>query len=129
MREGTDVSLISFAYTVGTALEAADKLAEQGISAEVIDLRSIRPLDKQAIIDTVKKTNRAVVIEQGWATCGVTAELSAVIMEEAFDWLDAPVMRIAGADVPMPYAANLEQLATVQPDDIVQAARAVCYRD
>ncbi len=129
MREGTDVSLISFAYTVGTALKAADILAEQGISAEVIDLRSIRPLDKQAIIDTVKKTNRAVVIEQGWATCGVTAELSAVIMEEAFDWLDAPVMRIAGADVPMPYAANLEQLAIVQPDDIVQAARAVCYRD
>jgi len=129
VREGTDVSLISFAYTVGTALEAADRLAEQGVSAEVIDLRTIRPLDKQAIIDTVKKTNRAVVIEQGWATCGVTAELSAVIMEEAFDWLDAPVMRIAGADVPMPYAANLEQLAIVQPEDIIQAAMAVCYRD
>jgi pyruvate dehydrogenase E1 component beta subunit len=129
VREGTDVSLITFAFTVGTALQAAEILAEQGISAEVIDLRTLRPLDKQAIIDTVKKTNRAVVIEQGWATCGVTAELSALIMEEAFDWLDAPVMRIAGADVPMPYAANLEQLAIVQPDDIVQAARAVCYRD
>jgi len=129
VREGTDVSLISFAYTVGTALQAAETLAEQGISAEVIDLRTIRPLDKQAIIDTVKKTNRAVVIEQGWATCGVTAELSAIIMEEAFDWLDAPVMRIAGADVPMPYAANLEQLAIVQPEHIVEAARAVCYRD
>jgi len=129
VREGTDVSLISFAYTVGTALEAAEELAKQGISAEVIDLRSIRPLDKQAIIETVKKTNRVVVIEQGWATCGVTAELSAVIMEEAFDWLDAPVIRIAGADVPMPYAANLEQLAIVQPEDIVQAALTVCYRD
>jgi len=129
VREGKDVSLISFAYTVGTALEAAEELAKQGISAEVIDLRSIRPLDKQAIIDTVKKTNRAVVIEQGWATCGVTAELSAVIMEDAFDWLDAPVMRIAGADIPMPYAANLEKLAIVQPEDIVRAALAVCYRD
>ena len=129
VREGTDVSLISFAFTVGNALEAADELAKQGISAEVIDLRTIRPLDTQAVIDTVKKTNRAVVIEQGWATCGVTAELSALIMEEVFDWLDAPVMRIAGADVPMPYAANLEQLANVQTDDIVRAALSVCYRD
>jgi pyruvate dehydrogenase E1 component beta subunit len=129
VREGTDVTLVSFAYTVGTALEAAEQLAGQGISAEVIDLRTIRPLDKQTIIESVKKTNRAVVIEQGWATCGITAELSAVIMEEAFDWLDAPVTRIAGADVPMPYAANLEQLAIVQPEDIIQAAMAVCYRD
>jgi pyruvate dehydrogenase E1 component beta subunit len=129
LREGTDVSLISFAYTVGTALEAADQLAQEGISAEVIDLRTIRPLDTQAIIDTVKKTNRAVVVEQGWATCGVTAELSALIMEEAFDWLDAPVKRIAGADIPMPYAANLEQLATVQVADIVRAAKDVCYRE
>ena len=111
------------------ALEAADALAEQGISAEVIDLRTIRPLDKETIIKSVQKTNRAVVIEQGWTSYGVTAEISAILMEDAFDWLDAPIMRLGGADVPMPYAANLEQLAIVHADDVVSAAKTVCYVD
>ena len=128
-REGTDVTLISFSATVGTALQAAETLAGEGISAEVIDLRTIRPLDTETLVKSVQKTNRAVVIEQGWATFGVTAELSAVLMEQAFDYLDAPIARVAGKDVPMPYAANLEALASVQPSDIVNAAKAVTYRD
>lgn len=128
-REGTDVTLISFSATVGTALQAAETLAGEGISAEVIDLRTIRPLDTETLVNSIQKTNRAVVIEQGWATYGVTAELSAVLMEQAFDYLDAPIARVAGKDVPMPYAANLEALASVQPADIVEAAKAVTYRD
>ena len=129
VREGTDVTLIAFSYTMIAALEAADALAEQGISAEVVDLRTIRPLDKDTIVKSVQKTNRAVVVEQGWTMYGVTAEVSAVLMEEAFDWLDAPITRLGGADVPMPYAANLEQLAIVHADDVVKAAKAVCYKD
>jgi len=128
-REGTDVTLISFSATVGTALQAAESLAGVGISAEVIDLRTIRPLDTKTLVNSIEKTNRAVVIEQGWATFGVTAELSAVLMEQAFDYLDAPIVRVAGKEVPMPYAANLEALASVQPADIVEAAKAVTYRD
>ncbi|MEN3950604.1 pyruvate dehydrogenase complex E1 component subunit beta [Iodidimonas sp. SYSU 1G8] len=128
VREGKDVTLISFSYTMLATLDAADKLAEQGIDAEVIDLRTIRPLDTETIIESVKKTNRAVVIEQGWTAYGVTAEISALLMEQAFDWLDAPVLRLGGADVPMPYAANLEKLAIVQPDDVVKAAKTVCYK-
>ncbi len=129
VREGTDVTIIAFSYTMLAALEAADALAEEGISAEVVDLRTIRPLDTETIVNSVKKTNRAVVVEQGWTAYGVTAEISAVLMEQAFDWLDAPIARLGGADVPMPYAANLEQLAIVQPDDVVKAAKAVCYKD
>jgi pyruvate dehydrogenase E1 component beta subunit len=128
VRPGRDVTLISFSFTVGTALEAAKVLADEGIDAEVIDLRSLRPLDSASLVEAVRRTNRAVVIEQGWATCGVSAEISALLMEQAFDYLDAPVVRVAGADVPMPYAANLEKLANVQPEAIVEAARAVCYQ-
>ncbi|WP_321391113.1 pyruvate dehydrogenase complex E1 component subunit beta [Emcibacter sp.] len=128
-RAGTDVTLVSYSIGVRTSLEAADKLAEQGISAEVIDLRTIRPLDMETVIKSVQKTNRVVCVEEGWATCGVSAELSARIMEEAFDYLDAPVMRCANEDVPMPYAANLEKLALVNADKVVKAAKAVCYQD
>jgi len=128
VRPGRDVTLISFSFTVGTALEAADVLAGEGIDAEVIDLRSLRPLDITSLIAAVQRTNRAVVIEQGWATCGISAEISALLMEQAFDYLDAPVIRVAGAEAPMPYAANLEKLANVQPEAIVEAARAVCYK-
>jgi pyruvate dehydrogenase E1 component beta subunit len=129
VREGKDVTLISFSYTMIATLDAADMLAEQGIEAEVIDLRTIRPLDMDTLIQSVKKTNRAVVIEQGWVAFGVTAEVSSMLMEQAFDWLDAPVLRLGGEDVPMPYAANLEQLAIVQPEDVVKAAKTVCYKD
>jgi pyruvate dehydrogenase E1 component beta subunit len=113
---------------VGKALEAAEALATDGIDAEVIDLRTLRPLDTDTIVDSVKKTNRLVNVEEGWAQSGIGAELAAVAMEHAFDWLDAPVARVSGKDVPMPYAANLERLALPQVDDIVEAAKAACYR-
>ena len=129
VRAGSDVTLVGYSITVGKALEAAEKLAEEGISAEVIDLRSIRPLDSATIVRSVQKTNRCVTVEEAWPTCGIGAELSARIMEEAFDWLDAPVKRVSGVDVPMPYAANLEKLALPQADDIVAAAKAVCYSE
>jgi len=128
VREGSDVTLVSYTIGVKTALEAADKLAEQGISAEVIDLRTIRPLDMDTIVASVQKTNRVVVVEEGWSNCGVSAEISARLMEQAFDYLDAPVMRCANADVPMPYAANLEALALVNDDQVVEAAKQVCYQ-
>ena len=128
-RKGDDVTLISYSIGMKVALEAADRLEEDGISAEVVDLRTIRPMDIDTVIKSVKKTNRAVCVDEGWATCGVTAELSARLMEEAFDYLDAPVMRCTDADVPMPYAANLEKLALVSVDSVVKAAKAVCYRD
>ena len=128
-RAGDDVTITAFTIMVGKALEAADKLAEIGISAEVINLRSLRPLDTETIITSVQKTNRCVSTEEGWPFAGIGAEISAQIMESAFDWLDAPVARVTGEDVPMPYAANLEKLALPQVDDIVAAAKAVCYRD
>ena len=128
-REGTDVTLVSYSIGVRECLAAAEKLAEEGISAEVIDLRTIRPLDMETVLASVRKTNRVVCVEEGWSTCGVTAELSARIMEEAFDYLDAPVARCANEDVPMPYAANLEKLALVNADKVVKAAKAVCYKD
>lgn len=127
-REGTDVTITAFTIMVGKALEAAEILAEQGISAEVINLRSLRPLDTETIINSVKKTNRCVSCEEGFPFSGIGAEISAQIMENAFDWLDAPVARITGVDVPMPYAANLEKLALPQVDHIVEAAKAACYR-
>ena len=127
-RPGKDVTITAFSIMVGKALEAAEKLAEEGIDAEVIDLRSLRPLDTEAIIASVKKTNRLVTCEEGWGYAGIGSEVSAVVMEQAFDWLDAPVKRIAGKDVPMPYAANLEVLALPQVDDIVAGAKEVCYR-
>ncbi len=128
VREGTDVTITAFSIMVGKALEAAEKLAEEGISAEVIDLRTIRPLDVETIIESVKKTNRCVSVEEGWPSAGVGSEIAAQIMEQAFDYLDAPVARVAGADVPLPYAANLEKLALPQAAHIIDAVKTVCYR-
>ncbi|KZB60706.1 pyruvate dehydrogenase complex E1 component subunit beta [Thalassospira sp. MCCC 1A02491] len=127
-REGTDVTIVAFSIMVGKALKAAEQLAEQGISAEVINLRTIRPLDVNTIIRSVMKTNRLVTCEEGWHFAGIGSEIASVVMEHAFDYLDAPVARVTGEDVPMPYAANLEALALPQEQHIVDAAKAVCYR-
>ena len=126
LRSGSDVTIVAFSIMVGRALEAADRLAEQGISAEVIDLRSIRPLDSATIVESVKKTWRLVTCEEGFPFAGIGAEIAMQVMEQAFDWLDAPIARVTGKDVPMPYAANLEALAVPQIDDIVAAARTTC---
>jgi pyruvate dehydrogenase E1 component beta subunit len=128
LRQGGHVTIAAFSLMVDRVLKAAEKLAEEGIEAEVIDLRTIRPLDVETIVDSVKKTNRIVSVEEGWPQSGMGAEIAAVMMEQAFDWLDAPVVRVHGKDVPMPYAANLERLALPQVDDVVAAAKAVCYR-
>lgn len=129
VREGSDVTIVAFSIMVGKALVAAEKLAEEGIDAEVIDLRTIRPLDVDTIIESVEKTNRCVSVEEGWPGSGVGSEISAQIMEKAFDWLDAPVKRVSGADVPLPYADNLEKLALPQAEHIIDAAKEVCYRN
>ena len=110
------------------ALKAADELAKEGIEAEVIDLRTLRPMDTETIVASVKKTGRAVTVEEGWQQSGVGAEIAARIMEHAFDYLDAPVVRVSGKDVPMPYAANLEKLALPNVAEVVAAAKAVSYR-
>jgi pyruvate dehydrogenase E1 component beta subunit len=123
MREGTDVTIVSYSIGVGLSLEAADRLAEEGISAEVIDLRTIRPLDKATVLASLSKTNRLVVAEEGWPTCSVGSEILAICMEEGFDDLDAPVLRITNEDVPMPYAANLEKAMLVNADKIVAGVR------
>ena len=128
VRASADVTIVAFSIMVEKSLAAAEALATEGIEAEVIDLRTIRPLDMETIVTSVRKTNRCVTAEEGWAMCGIGAEISAGIMTAAFDWLDAPVTRVAGADVPMPYAANLERLALPQPEDVAEAAKAVCYR-
>jgi pyruvate dehydrogenase E1 component beta subunit len=128
-REGKDVTVLAFSRIVGNCLEAAEKLAGEGINVEVVNLRTIRPLDKETILNSVKKTNRVVTVEEGWPQHGVGAELIALINEHAFDYLDAPVERICGADVPMPYAKNLEDLAMVQTDNIVNAIKRVTYRN
>jgi pyruvate dehydrogenase E1 component beta subunit len=127
-REGDQVTITAFSRMVKLAMQAADELAKDGISAEVIDLRSLRPFDVATVAASVKKTNRLVAVEEGWPFAGIGAELAAVMMEECFDWLDAPVKRVAGKDVPLPYAANLEHLAVPQVEDIVAAAREVAYR-
>ena len=127
-RAGSSVTIVTLSRMVQVALDAAHALAAQGIEAEVINLRSVRPLDVETIVRSVQKTNRAISLEEGWPFAGIGAEISAQIMENAFDWLDAPVVRICGADVPMPYAANLEKLALPKPDDVIQAALRVCYR-
>ncbi len=127
-REGSHVTIVAFSIMVGKALQAAEALAKEGIEAEVINLRSIRPLDTETIIRSIQKTNRCVTVEEGWATSGIGCEIGARIMEQAFDDLDAPVLRVAGKDVPMPYAANLEAMALPQITDIISAAKAVCYR-
>ena len=126
VRKGSDVTITAFSIMVGRALEAADRLAEQGISAEVIDLRTIRPLDTETIVNSVKKTSRLITCEEGFPFAGVGSEIAMQVMEQAFDWLDAPVARVTGKDVPMPYAANLETLALPQIDDIVATALATC---
>jgi pyruvate dehydrogenase E1 component beta subunit len=128
VREGKHVTITAFSIMVGKALQAAEMLAKDGIEAEVIDLRTIRPLDIETIVESVKKTNRLVSTEEGWPFAGIGSELAAQMMEHAFDYLDAPVGRVTGVDVPMPYAANLEKLALPQPENIVAAARAVLYR-
>ncbi|MBP6818438.1 MAG: pyruvate dehydrogenase complex E1 component subunit beta [Ferrovibrio sp.] len=127
-RAGKDVTLVGYAISVGYCLQAAEKLAEQGIEAEVIDLRTIRPMDTATIIASVQKTNRLVTVEEGFPQSGIGAEIAARVMEQAFDHLDAPVLRVTGKDVPMPYAANLEKLALPSVAEVIEAARAVCYR-
>jgi pyruvate dehydrogenase E1 component beta subunit len=128
VKPGGQVTITAFSRMVGVALEAAELLKKDGIDAEVIDLRTIRPLDVETIVNSVKKTNRLVTVEEGWPVAGIGSELAAVIMEHAFDYLDAPVARVAGIDVPMPYAANLEKLALPQAPQIAEAAKHVCYR-
>lgn len=128
VREGSDVTLVSYSIAVGECLKAAEILEADGISADIIDLRTIRPLDIEAVLASVKKTNRVVVAEEGWPQCSVASEISALIMEQAFDDLDAPVTRVNNADVPLPYANNLEKAALISSADIVKAAKAVCYR-
>ncbi|HAA91447.1 MAG TPA: pyruvate dehydrogenase complex E1 component subunit beta, partial [Rhodospirillaceae bacterium] len=128
VRAGNDVTLVAFSIMVGKALEAAEILAADGIEAEVIDLRTLRPLDDATIIQSVQKTNRVVTCEEGFPQSGIGAEISARISEQAFDWLDAPVARVTAKDVPLPYAANLEAMALPQANDIAEAAKSVCYR-
>ena len=128
MRPGSSVTIVSYSIGVGLALEAAQKLAPEGIDAEVVDLRTLRPLDRQTVLASLKKTNRMVVVEEGWPTCSIASEIMAVAMDQGFDDLDAPVMRVTNEDVPMPYAANLERAALVNVDRVVAAVKAVCYR-
>ena len=127
-REGSDVTLVAWSMGMTYALKAADALAQDGINAEVIDLRTIRPMDIGTIVESVKKTGRVVTVEEGWRQSGVGAEIAASVMEQAFDWLDAPIARVTGEDVPMPYAANLEKLALPSVEKVIEAAKAVCYR-
>jgi pyruvate dehydrogenase E1 component beta subunit len=127
-REGSDVTLVSYSIGVGVALDAAAKLLEEGIDAEVIDLRTLRPLDTETVLASLAKTNRMVCVEEGWPVCSISSELMAVAMEQGFDDLDAPVARVTNVDVPLPYAANLEKLALIKVADVVTAAKKVCYR-
>ncbi len=127
-RVGKDVTIVSYSLMVGVALQAAEKLAEEGIDAEVINLRTIRPIDVETIAASIKKTNRIVSVEEGWAFAGIGSEIAAIAMEHAFDWLDAPVTRVCGEDVPMPYARNLEALYLPSVERVTQAVKAVCYR-
>ena len=127
-RSGTDVTIVAWSMGMSYALKAADELTKENISAEVVDLRTLKPMDTQAIIESVKKTGRVVTVEEGWRQSGVGAEIAATVTEQAFDWLDAPVTRVTGKDVPMPYAANLEKLALPSVAEVVAAAKAVCYR-
>ena len=126
-RPGKDVTLVAFSIAVGICMEAAEKLAAEGIDAEVINLRTVRPIDVETLVASVKKTNRIVTVEEGWPTCGIGAEINQLMIEHAFDDLDAPPTRVSGADVPMPYAANLEALALPKAHNVVEAAKAVCY--
>ena len=129
VREGNDVTIVTYSIGVGLALEAADELAGEGIDAEVIDLRTLRPLDTQTVLDSLAKTNRLIIAEEGWPVCSIASEITAVCMEQGFDHLDAPVLRVCNEDVPLPYAANLEKLALIDTPRIVAAAKRVCYAD
>jgi pyruvate dehydrogenase E1 component beta subunit len=128
VRAGNDVTIVAWSMGMTYALKAADELAKENISAEVIDLRTLKPMDSGTIVESVKKTGRIVTVEEGWKQSGVGAEIAARVMEEAFDYLDAPIARVTGKDVPMPYAANLEKLALPSVAEVVEAAKAVCYR-
>ncbi|MCI0431601.1 MAG: pyruvate dehydrogenase complex E1 component subunit beta [Rhodospirillales bacterium] len=128
VRPGKDLTITAFSLMVGHALKAAERLAAEGLDAEVIDLRTIRPLDIETIVNSVKKTNRIVSVEEGWPYAGIGSEIAAVMMEQVFDWLDAPLVRVSGVDVPLPYAANLERLALPQPEIIYAAAKQVAYK-
>jgi pyruvate dehydrogenase E1 component beta subunit len=128
VRPGSDVTIVAWSMGMSYALKAAEQLAGDGIEAEVIDLRTLKPMDTDTLIASVQKTGRAVTVEEGWAQSGVGAEIAARIMERAFDYLDAPVARVTGKEVPMPYAANLEKLALPSVAEVVEAAKAVCYR-
>jgi pyruvate dehydrogenase E1 component beta subunit len=129
MRAGSDVTIVCFSRMVGISLDAAELLAKQGLQAEVINLRSIRPLDRATIIESVKKTNRLITVEDGWPQHGVGSEICAAVMEsEAFDYLDAPVERVTGADIPMPYSVKLEEIATPRAENVVNAVLRACYR-
>jgi pyruvate dehydrogenase E1 component beta subunit len=129
VREGGDVTIVSYSIGVGLALEAAEALAGEGIDAEVVDLRTLRPLDRETILASLAKTNRLVIAEEGWPTCSIASEVIAICMEDGFDLLDAPVLRVCNEDVPLPYAANLEHLALIDAGRIAEAARKVCYRE
>ena len=128
IKAGRDVTLVAHSISVGLILEAAEKLGQDGIDAELIDLRSLRPLDTSTVLASVRKTNRVVTVEQGWPVCSIGSEIAAIVSQEAFDWLDAPPMKVTGKDVPMPYAANLEKLALPTVEDVIDAVKAVCYR-
>ncbi len=128
VRPGKDVTIVTYSIGVGVALEAAQELMGQGINAEVIDLRTLRPLDKATVLDSLKRTNRMVVVEEGWPTCSIASEIIAIAMTEGFDDLDAPVLRVTDVDVPLPYAANLEKMALIKASEVVEAVKAVTYR-
>jgi pyruvate dehydrogenase E1 component beta subunit len=127
-RSGSDVTLVSWSMGMSYTLKAADELAKAGINAEVIDLRTLKPMDIDTVVESVKKTGRIVTVEEGWRQSGVGAEIAALVVEHAFDYLDAPVLRVTQKDVPMPYAANLEKLTLPSVAEVVEAAKAVCYR-
>ena len=127
-REGSDVTIVSFGIGMKYAIEAADKLLEDGIKAEVLDLRTLRPMDTPAILQSVMKTNRCVTVEEGWPQGCVGNYISSVVMQEAFDYLDAPVINCTGKDVPMPYAANLEKHALITTEEVITAVKQVTYR-
>jgi len=124
-RDGKDVTVITYSKMVDVSLKAADQLAQEGIEAEIIDLRTLRPLDMEPVIESFKKTNRAVIVEEGWRTYGVGAEVATRIYEEAFDYIDAPIQRVAQKEVPLPYNRNLEQLALPQMEDVIRAVKEV----
>ncbi|MGB3811425.1 MAG: transketolase C-terminal domain-containing protein, partial [Parvibaculum sp.] len=128
LKEGKDVTLVSHSHGLTYCLDAAAMLEAEGIDVEIIDLRTLRPLDIDTIIASVKKTNRLVTVEETWPVCGIGGEIAAQVQAQAFDWLDAPILRVTQKDVPMPYAANLEKLALPSAEEVVEAVKAVCYR-